>query len=84
MIYYNNIKFPLILKKLKKRTKPYCTTSPRKETVLFKFPLKNKVADFENIHNGMAVLIIIYVKIEFNLYYFKKNNFNRYNSTCAN
>ena len=31
------------------RTEPYCTPSPRKETVLFKFPLKNKVADFENI-----------------------------------
>ena len=49
MIYHNNIKFPLILKKLKKLTEPYCTPSPRKETVLFKFPLKNKVADFENI-----------------------------------
>jgi hypothetical protein len=31
------------------RTKPYCTPSPRKETVLFKFPLKNKVADLVNI-----------------------------------
>lgn len=31
------------------RTEPYCTPSPRKVTVLFKFPLKNKVADFENI-----------------------------------
>jgi len=31
------------------RTKHYCTPSPRKETVLFKFPLKNKVADFVNI-----------------------------------
>jgi hypothetical protein len=31
------------------RTKHYCTPSPRKETVLFKFPLKNKVADFENM-----------------------------------
>ena len=31
------------------RTEPYCTPSPRKETVLFKFPLKNKVAVFENI-----------------------------------
>ena len=72
MIYHNNIKFPLILKKLKKRTEPYCTPSPRKETVLLRFPLKNKVAHFENIPTEMAVLIIIYVKIEFNLYYFKK------------
>ena len=72
MIYHNNIKFPLILKKLKKRTEPYCTPSPRKEMVLFKFPLKNKVADFKNIPTEMAVLIIIYLKIEFNLYYFKK------------
>ncbi len=31
------------------RTKHYCTPSPRKETVLFKLPLKNKVADFVNI-----------------------------------